>query len=224
MGGHIIHRPVVARSQPCRQVTFRPRQFHPGKTDCIKAKLASPFADFFLKRIEFIRMHDDHLTEPEQSRALTLASEADTQRLGNALASQLGPGMVIWLEGDLGSGKTTLVRAILQSAGETGSVKSPTYTLVEVHPISGLNFYHFDFYRFMEPEEYFDAGLDEYFGGAGICLVEWPDKAAPYLASADLRILLSTVDEDARLARFIPHTQRGKQCLKAIFRPTDAPH
>ena len=170
-------------------------------------------------------MHDDHLTDPENQRTLTLESEAKTQSLGDCLASQLIPGMVIWLEGDLGSGKTTLVRAILRSAGETGSVKSPTYTLVEVHPISGLNFYHFDFYRFIEPEEYFDAGLDEYFDGTGICLVEWPDKAAPYLASADLRIMLSVVDDGSkRMARFVANTIRGEKCVKAIFPPTDAVH
>lgn len=135
--------------------------------------------------------------------------------------------MVIWLEGDLGAGKTTLVRAMLKSAGETGSVKSPTYTLVEVHLISGLNFYHFDFYRFIEPEEYLDAGLDEYFDGTGICLVEWPDKAAPYLAAADLRIFLSVGndgDGTKRIAQFAANTVRGEQCLKAIFPPTAAPH
>lgn len=170
-------------------------------------------------------MHDDHLTGAEPQRTLTIASEADTRSLGTALSSQLVPGMVIWLEGDLGSGKTTLARAILQSAGETGSVKSPTYTLVEVHPIAGLNFYHFDFYRFMEPEEYFDAGLDEYFDGTGICLVEWPDKASPYLAVADLRILLfagHAGNDTQRFVQFIPNTSRGEKCLKAIFPPTDA--
>jgi tRNA threonylcarbamoyladenosine biosynthesis protein TsaE len=167
-------------------------------------------------------MHNDHLTDAEPQRLLGLTSEEHTRTLGAALARHLSLGMVIWLEGDLGSGKTTLVRAILKSAGETGSVKSPTYTLVEVHPVSGLNFYHFDFYRFVAPEEYFDAGLDEYFNGSGICLVEWPDKAAPYLAAADLRICLSNVDDDARIARFIANTERGEQCLKAIFSPVDA--
>jgi tRNA threonylcarbamoyladenosine biosynthesis protein TsaE len=170
-------------------------------------------------------MHDDHLTDPKLQRTLILESEAETRHLGCLLSAQLTPGTVIWLEGDLGSGKTTLVRAILQSAGETGSVKSPTYTLVEVHPVSGLNFYHFDFYRFIEPEEYFDAGLDEYFDGAGICLVEWPDKAAPYLAAADLRILLSTIDDETkRTARFVANTSRGEKCVKAIFPLTGVPH
>ena len=133
---------------------------------------------------------------------------------------------MIWLEGDLGAGKTTLVRAILKSAGETGAVKSPTYTLVEVHSISGLNFYHFDFYRFIVAEEYLDAGLDEYFDGTGICLVEWPDKAAPYLPDADLRIMLSADakgNDSTRIASFIANTERGKQCLNAIFPLSDAP-
>jgi tRNA threonylcarbamoyladenosine biosynthesis protein TsaE len=107
-------------------------------------------------------MHTDHLTDLTALTALTLAlpSEADTLAVGAQLAAQLVPGTVIWLEGDLGAGKTTLVRGLLRAAGETGAVKSPTYTLVELHAVSGLNFYHFDFYRFNAPEEYLDAGLD----------------------------------------------------------------
>ena len=119
-----------------------------------------------------------------------MPGEADTLALGAVLAAGLVPGMVIWLEGDLGAGKTTLVRGLLRAAGDSGPVKSPTYTLVEVHVVSGLNFYHFDFYRFNQAEEYLDAGLDEYFSESGICLVEWPDKAAPYLPAADMRIEL----------------------------------
>jgi tRNA threonylcarbamoyl adenosine modification protein YjeE len=103
-------------------------------------------------------MHAEHLT-------LALPGEADTLAFGARLAAHLAPGSVVWLEGDLGAGKTTLVRGLLRAAGETGPVKSPTYTLVEVHVVSGLNFYHFDFYRFNQAEEYLDAGLDEYFSG-----------------------------------------------------------
>jgi tRNA threonylcarbamoyladenosine biosynthesis protein TsaE len=146
-------------------------------------------------------MHADHLT-------LALPDEAATLALGAALATHLAPGMVIWLEGDLGAGKTTLVRGLLRAAGVKEAVKSPTYTLVEVHVVSGLNFYHFDFYRFNQAEEYLDAGLDEYFSGSGICLVEWPDKAAPYLPAADMRIELRAADRDAgRTAESAPRAQ-----------------
>jgi tRNA threonylcarbamoyl adenosine modification protein YjeE len=92
-----------------------------------------------------------------------LPDEAATQRLGQSLAPALQPGMVIFLEGDLGAGKTTLVRALIRALGHPGPVKSPTYSLVEVYVISSLYLYHFDFYRFESPEEFLDAGLDEYF-------------------------------------------------------------
>ena len=127
--------------------------------------------------------------------------------------------MVIWLEGDLGAGKTTLVRGLLRAAGETGPVKSPTYTLLEVHVVSGLHFYHFDFYRFNQAEEYLDAGLDEYFSGSGICLVEWPDKAAPYLPAADMRIELRVAagaSGDGRTAHIIASSEKGRTCLAGV--------
>jgi len=154
-------------------------------------------------------MHADHLT-------LALPDEAATLALGAALATTLTPGMNVWLEGDLGAGKTTLVRGLLRAAGETGPVKSPSYTIVEVHAISGLHFYHFDFYRFNQAEEYLDAGLDEYFSETGVCLVEWPDKARPYLPDADLRIALSVVvdgSNEGRLARIEADSAKGRSCL-----------
>jgi len=158
-------------------------------------------------------MHAEHLT-------LVLPGEADTLALGAAMVSHLLPGMVIWLEGDLGAGKTTLVRGLLRAAGETGAVKSPTYTLVEVHVVSGLNFYHFDFYRFNQAEEYLDAGLDEYFSGSGICLVEWPDKAAPYLPAADMQIELrldADVPGEGRIARIAAASAKGRTCLAGVM-------
>jgi len=151
--------------------------------------------------------------------ALALPDEAATLALGAALAANLRPGVVLWLEGDLGAGKTTLVRGLLRAAGESGPVKSPTYTLVEVHVVSGLHFYHFDFYRFNQAEEYLDAGLDEYFSGNGICLVEWPDKAAPYLPAADMRIELSVGSGAAaagRTARLTAVTEKGRTCLAGV--------
>ena len=126
---------------------------------------------------------------------------------------------MIWLGGELGAGKTTLVRGLLRAAGETGPVKSPTYTLVEVHVVSGLNFYHFDFYRFNQAEEYLDAGLDEYFSGSGVCLVEWPDKAAPYLPAADMRIELQLAPpgaDEGRIARIAADSARGRTCLAGV--------
>jgi tRNA threonylcarbamoyladenosine biosynthesis protein TsaE len=83
--------------------------------------------------------------------------------------------------------------------------------------VSGLNFYHFDFYRFNQAEEYLDAGLDEYFSGSGICLVEWPDKAAPYLPAADMRIELRVAPRDGGAHRRIQRQgARGRTCLAGV--------
>lgn len=147
--------------------------------------------------------------------SLNLPDEAATLALGARLAQALAPGLVIWLEGDLGSGKTTLVRGVLRGLGWAGNVKSPTYTLVELYAISSLNLHHFDFYRFSQPEEYLDAGLDEYFKDGAVCLVEWPDKAGDYLAPADLRIALSIAD-GGRRAECIPVSEAGRACLSRL--------
>ena len=148
--------------------------------------------------------------------ALFLPDEAATAALGGALADVFARSgasdMVVYLEGDLGSGKTTLVRGLLKAAGYSGKVRSPTYTLVELYAISRLNFYHFDFYRFEQPEEYLDAGLDEYFQGSGICLVEWPDKAGAYLPTADLCVRLAFAQDGRELA-MRAQSDKGRLCL-----------
>lgn len=146
---------------------------------------------------------------------MRLPDEAATLALGTALSQALAPGLVIWLEGDLGSGKTTLVRGVLRGLGYAGNVKSPTFTLVELYAISSLNLHHFDFYRFSQPEEYLDAGLDEYFQGEAVCLVEWPDKAGDYLAPADLRLALSIADH-GRCTHIIALTEAGQACLSRL--------
>jgi tRNA threonylcarbamoyladenosine biosynthesis protein TsaE len=143
---------------------------------------------------------------------ILLANETETLALGAALTPCMQPGWVVCLDGDLGAGKTTLVRGLLRALGDTGPVKSPTYALVEIHVVSGLNLYHFDFYRFNQSEEYLDAGLDEYFAGNGVCLVEWPEQARPYLPAADLHIRL-TVEGKGRLAILEAGSERGRQCL-----------
>jgi tRNA threonylcarbamoyladenosine biosynthesis protein TsaE len=139
--------------------------------------------------------------------------------LGRSLAPLLGPGMVLWLDGDLGAGKTTLVRALLGSLGYTGPVKSPTYTLVEVYVVSSLYWYHFDFYRLSEPEEFLDAGLDEYFRNDAVCLVEWPGKAAGFVPPADLALALHFPAKASCSGRTVDLrgcSERGRACLKML--------
>jgi len=144
-----------------------------------------------------------------------LPDEAASGRLGAALAVALRPGLVIFLEGDLGTGKTTLVRAAIRALGYGGPVKSPTYSLVEVYVISSLYLYHFDFYRFESPEEFLDAGLAEYFNKNAICLVEWPERAAWCVPAPDLRLRLRHAGA-GRLVEATALTAEGAACLNAL--------
>ncbi|MBS1188328.1 MAG: tsaE [Rhodocyclaceae bacterium] len=144
-----------------------------------------------------------------------LPNEAATQRLGEILAPLLKPGMVIYLEGDLGAGKTTLVRALLRALGHHGAVKSPTYSLVEVYAVSSLYLYHFDFYRFESPEEFLDAGLGEYFHDASICLVEWPEKARGFAPPADLCCVLQHAGP-GRWVELVAQSAAGAACVESL--------
>ena len=144
-----------------------------------------------------------------------LADEAATLALGQRLGLALRPGLKVYLQGDLGAGKTTLVRGALRALGYRGRVKSPTFTLVEVYCVSSLYFYHFDFYRFKNPQEWRDAGFREEFGGPGVCLVEWPEKAAGLLPAPDLTITLEH-DGNGRRARLTSTSEQGRQCLDQI--------
>ena len=126
-----------------------------------------------------------------------LPNAAATERVGAVLARALEGGMVIALHGDLGTGKTTLVRGVLRELGWTGSVKSPTYTLVEYYAISSLYLYHFDFYRFADPGEWETAGLADCFRSDSVCLVEWPERVGGLLPPADLDLTLLHVPREA---------------------------
>ena len=146
---------------------------------------------------------------------IDLPDETATQLLGSRLAPLLVPGMVVFLRGDLGAGKTSLARATLRALGFAGKVKSPTYTLVELYTVSRLNLYHFDFYRFNDPREWADAGMRDLFGADNVCLVEWPEKAAGLLPAADLTIHLHIAGE-ARRANITAESELGRTCLQAL--------
>lgn len=143
-----------------------------------------------------------------------LAADADTLALGRQIAACLKPGMVVYLIGELGAGKTTLARGILRALGFQGRVKSPTFTLVEVYGISSLYLYHFDFYRFANPGEWRESGFGEYFNADSVCLVEWPEKAAG-LPGPDLSIRLQ-IHGAGRMADIEAHTEAGTFCLERL--------
>ena len=123
-----------------------------------------------------------------------LPDETATAAFGAALARALAPGLVIYLHGDLGAGKTALTRALLHAAGHRGTVKSPTYTLSEPYRVQldgqPVNVIHYDLYRMSSPEEFLDAGFREDFDGSNICIVEWPEKGEPVLPLPDVKVLL----------------------------------
>jgi len=144
-----------------------------------------------------------------------LPDETATLRLGAALAEGIGPGRVLHLSGELGAGKTTLVRGLLRELGHTGRVKSPTYTLVELYVVSRLNLYHFDFYRFKDPGEWRDSGFREYFNPHAACVVEWPERAA--LAPPDLAARLA-IEAGGRRAWLGAPSPAGRQWLSRSLR------
>ena len=144
---------------------------------------------------------------PKPAR-LPLASEDATLALGAALAKGALAGRVLYLSGELGVGKTTLVRGLLRALGWAGRVKSPTYALVEQYGLSGLNLYHFDFYRFKDREEWVNSGFREHFNPESLCIVEWPERAEGLLPPPDLHLTLE-VSEPGRRAGFLTHSAAG---------------
>lgn len=151
-----------------------------------------------------------------------LPDEAATLALGEMLACRLRPGMTLFLEGDLGAGKTTLTRGMLRGLGYAGKVKSPTYTLVEVYVVSSLYLHHFDLYRFADPQEWEEAGFRELFGPQAVCLVEWPDKAAGLLPPPDWRLQLLPWEQGRNFRLWAP-TETGQQCLHSLIHPARPP-
>ncbi len=149
--------------------------------------------------------------------ALHLPDAAATEAAGARLARHLRAGMVVTLAGDLGTGKTTLVRGCLRALGWQGPVKSPTYALVEHYPFSSLYFYHFDFYRFADPSEWETAGLADCFRDDSVCVVEWPERVGALLPVPDLSLTLAHCP-DGRGRDLVLHasTERGERCLNAI--------
>lgn len=145
-----------------------------------------------------------------------LVNEAATQEAAGRLARQLVPGLLIFLHGELGAGKTTFARGILHSLGYAGKVKSPTYTLVEPYDLPLFTLFHFDLYRLLHPDELFHLGIEEYVSPYSVCLVEWPEKARSVLPPADLNIYLLRL-ETAHHLRVVSHSEKGEAILQKVL-------
>lgn len=144
---------------------------------------------------------------------MNLADENATLALAQRLAARLKPGMVIYLHGDLGAGKTTLVRGVLNALGYQGRVKSPTYTLVEPYHIAGLDLRHFDLYRMQDEEEWDSAGFRDEFDGHNILFIEWPEHAQGLLPQADLGIVFEILPQ-GRNVEISGRTPTGRECIE----------
>ena len=179
---------------------------------------------------------DTHLMIPSR----TLSSEQDTEVFALALAKQiqkifqeknihLDKALHFSLVGDLGVGKTTLTRHILHSLGHMGKVKSPTYGLCEPYQLNLnvknnaneinktiLPFHHFDLYRMSYAKEWMDAGFRDVFSEAGVCMVEWPEKAEGTLPQADWIISLSTNDDETRSLMITSQSDIGDELAKGF--------
>lgn len=145
-----------------------------------------------------------------------LPDEAATRAFGAELAAVVTPGLSIHLSGELGSGKTTLARGLVQGLGFPGRVKSPTYTLVEPYSSSRLTLYHFDLFRFRDPKEWDEAGFRDCFNERSVCVVEWPERALDLLPAPDLRIALTAPAGGGRDATLTAGTDAGRRCLTAL--------
>ena len=132
----------------------------------------------------------DPSAEDSTTAAVYIKDLEATLTAGAALAQALTGGDVIYLAGDLGAGKTSLARGIIQALGHRGAVKSPTYTLVEPYELERLTLYHFDLYRLGHPEELEYAGARDYFDGTSVALVEWAERGASALPPPTARLQL----------------------------------
>ncbi len=151
-------------------------------------------------------------------RRLFLESETETEQLGRELARlamALDSGLTIYLDGDLGMGKTTLSRGVMRGLGHEGAVKSPTYTLVEPYEDLKPPAYHFDLYRLGDPEELEYMGIRDYFSGQYLCLIEWPERGKGLLPEPDLEIHLER-DGEGRSVVLRAGSQQGADLLNRL--------
>jgi len=157
-------------------------------------------------------------------REFTLDNEAQTAAIAQLLAAALSnqdvnaQNVCIYLNGDLGAGKTTFSRYLLQSLGHVGSVKSPTYTLVEPYVIDGRDVFHFDLYRLGDPQELEFMGIRDYFEHNSLCLIEWPNKGEGCLPPADIQIdlTLSPDHQDMRVMEWTANSHVGQHIIKMV--------
>ena len=203
--------------QPLAQTFFGARQIDTCHADLGESQFPGPrlYPDDDVLSNELIA--GGHLPIVETHATCRWRDENDTAVFARNLAAC--PALrdaFIELQGELGAGKTTFVRHLLRALGITGRVKSPTYAVVEPHEApDGLAIFHFDCYRFNDPQEWDDAGFRDIFIGPGLKLVEWPDNARSRLPPCDIAIHIETMIDDTRTVTLHANTPRGIVLLAA---------
>ena len=179
--------------------------------------------------------------EPLGAASWLWSDENHTQQFAQALAQQVElRDAYVELQGDLGAGKTTFVRHLLKALGVEGRIKSPTYSVVEPHearlatalleltptrvPMSPqiLNIWHFDFYRFNDPQEFEEAGFRELFASPGLKIAEWPEQARGMLPVADLKLAITVNEQEGRFVICETHTRKGLAILLGLLKLSPA--
>jgi len=144
-----------------------------------------------------------------------LQDQAATEAFGGQLAAACKGGLLVFLHGHLGAGKTTLVRGFLRASGHSGPVKSPTYALIEPYITAYGNLYHLDLYRLADAEELEWIGIRDLFEDESICLVEWPERGAGILPEADVHVYLQA-EGSGRQVRVEAASPRGEKLLRIV--------
>ena len=226
---HVTMEPL---RKPGRKAGLCSRQVHPRHADLGKSQFAGPL--LHLRNELTVAPHIGPIVESSApaaaptvdeanptTRHFTWHSESDTNALALQLAAQPALGNAfLTLHGDLGAGKTTLVRHLLRALGVQGRIKSPTYAVVEPHEAPGLApeamVWHFDFYRFDDPREWEDAGFRDIFANPGLKVAEWPEKAAALIPLADIAIHIEAIDDTERKVTLRAHTPVGLSLLQGL--------
>ena len=150
-----------------------------------------------------------------KKQPLFLASEKETINLGAELARYVSNPLTLTFKGQIGAGKTTLIRALLKSLGVEGTIKSPTFSIVEEYPLSQFKICHFDLYRIAHPEELEYIGFRDYFTADSVCLIEWPELAGEILPQVDLCFELK-LQHNGRSVSVAAETSRGECLMKRL--------